>query len=142
MASKKAVLVLAVCAGFVAALGAGVNFSSFAPTGLGIIENPRGDGMAKVKFIENQFETKFSIHITDFLPNTTYGVVLDGDGSGFADGLAITTNGAGNGNYNRTIPGDARPNASVTVFRWDGDIDELFTVSSLEVRAIGVVEVN
>src|SRR4051794_9124490 len=104
MLSKKnracAAGMLAVCGCFFLGLGAGLKFTSFVPSGPGITENADVDGVCKVKFYPDKFSpdlgaTGFtSVHLTisGLLPNTTYGVLLDGDGSGISDPLAFTTN--------------------------------------------------
>ena len=98
--------------------------------------------MCKVKY--NQHFDTSSIHLTvgDLLPNTTYGVLLDGDGSGISDPLAFTTDNHGNGSYHHDIPQDATPDTIFKIYIWDGDLNTIFDVSDTEVRAIGVTECN
>jgi hypothetical protein len=133
--------VVAACACFVAAIGvAPLRFTSFHAAGNGVTENPCVDGMCKVKYKRQTDMSSIQITIRDLKPNTTYGVLLDGDGSGFSDPLAFTTDCHGHGSYTRDFPQDATIDTILKVYVWDGDIDTIFDVSDDEVRAVGVIE--
>jgi hypothetical protein len=133
--------VVAACACFAVAIGVGpLRFTSFHAAGTGTTENPCVDGMCKVKYKSQTDMSSIQITIRDLKPNTTYGVLLDGDGSGFSDPQAFTTDCHGHGSYTRDFPQDATVDTILKIYRWDGVIDTIFDVSDTEVRAVGVME--
>jgi hypothetical protein len=137
---KKSAVVMSVCACFIAAMGAGLKYTSFTAEGPGITENPQVDGVAKVKYQANREENDFHLTISDLQPGTTYGVLVENldTGTGFADGAAFTTNPQGHGTFQATFGGGdvtATSNVQVIIFLYDGDFDTLMTVTPLEIRA-------
>jgi hypothetical protein len=122
---------IAAAACFVAALGAGLNFMSFQAAGnLGPAENPDVDGVCKIKYETNNGSplgpySRLHLTITGLRPGVTYGVKMDGDGAGFSDPLAFTTNPAGHGSYQFDTPGQFAPNTFVQIYIWDGHDGEL-----------------
>lgn len=113
----------------------------FTPAGPGVSENPGADGMAQISFKQNpQPRSEVKVHITDFLPNTTYGVQVD---PGVTDPLAITTNPAGNGHWSAEVSFDLTQfNPTIRIFRWDGNVGSIGQVSFDELRAIGCASGN
>ena len=112
------------------------------PAGPGVTENPDADGMAHIHFKQNpEPSSEVKVHITDFLPNTTYGVQID---PGITDPQAITTNSSGNGHWSSGgVTFDLTQfNPTVRIFRWDGNISAIGQVSFDELRAIGCASGN
>lgn len=112
------------------------------PAGPGVTENPSGDGMVVMNYKDGSNpRSEIKVTISDFLPNTTYGVQID---PGITDPLAITTNPAGNGHWNSpTLFFDiSLDNPTVRIFRWDGVNGTIGEVSFDELRAIGCVSGN
>ena len=111
---------------FIAALGAGLSFMSFAPAGeLGGTENPNVDGVCKITYDRDAGMTKMHLSITGLRPGVTYGVKMDGDGAGFSDPLAFTANPAGHGAFQFDTPGQFAANTFVQIYIWDGHQGEL-----------------
>ncbi|MBI4717126.1 MAG: hypothetical protein HY763_04920 [Planctomycetes bacterium] len=131
----------------VCGLAAGVLYAkatkikSLTPAGPGVTENPDADGMVHMKFHDDSNpRTKINVHITGFLPSTTYGVQVD---PGVTDPVAITTNPSGNGHWEFEVSFDvAAFNPTVRIFRWDGDAGNTSNVSFDELRAIGCLSGN
>lgn len=146
MSTKSLLAILLVGPLSSAAIGGGpVKIKAFIPEGPGITENNDGDGLAILNFKQNRNETQFEIAITDFLPNTVYGVKLDSDLGGFSSPTAITTNSCGSGRFDFKLPFDRTSNPIVYIYRWDGDTDTVDDVSDDEIRASGtpnVVEID
>ncbi len=118
--------------------GAAVKVRAIPAAGVnGLAENPDADGMAILNYHSGNNATEVQVIISDFLPNTTYGVKVEGGISGFSDPIAITTNAKGNGNYHNSTNFDITTNATVTIYIWDGDIDSIFEISADELRAEG-----
>ena len=128
---------LVVCGTVAVAFGAAVKIKAFTPVGNGAIESPDGDGMAILNYHPGNDTTEIQFAITDFRPNTVYGVKLESDFGGFSAPEAIATNVVGNGTYHHTIPFDRTGNPSVTIYVWDGDTNTIFDVSADEIRATG-----
>lgn len=144
MSNLRKAAVLGLCGAFACCIAAMTNsnhirFESFAPAGtFGFAENPTVDGHVKIKYRESSGVTSILLQVRDLLPNTTYSVLVDGSGSGGAFPNAFTTNARGHGSWQfDDLLGPAADDSTVTIFRWDGDFEELFTVTELEVRAVG-----
>jgi hypothetical protein len=144
MSSSKKAAVLGLCGVFAFCAAAMTNtnhirFESFAPAGsFGFAENPSVDGHVKIKFKPTAGTTDILLQVRNLLPNTTYSVLLDGSGSGGAFPNAFTTNARGHGSWQfDDLLGQAADDSTITIFRWDGDFEELFNVSELEIRAVG-----
>lgn len=132
---------IGVCALATVVVSKQLKFKALTPVGPGITENPEGDGMVHIKFKEGpNSQSDISVHISNFLPSTTYGVQLD---PGITDPLAITTNPAGNGQWSGSVSFDVTQfNPTVRIFRWDGVIATISNVSFDELRAIGCASGN
>ena len=79
-----------------------------------------------------------TLEVRHLLPHTLYGVQLDGDGSGFSDPQAFTTDAFGRGDYTHVVAQDATPDRTCKIYNWDGDLDTIDVVSDMEVRAVGI----
>lgn len=140
---KKQVLAL-LAAGAVLSVGMGTGvlttkIRSFSAIGAGLVENADCDGMAMLKFDSRTQMTSVHVVLHGFLPNTVYGLKLDGDGGGFSDPIAVLTNNGGNGNYMLEMPQDRTSRPTIVVYIWDGnlDVDSIYEVTDDEKRAIG-----
>lgn len=118
-----------------------LKIKGLSPAGPGVTENPDADGMAHIHFKQNpEPRSEVKVHITDFLPNTTYGVQVD---PGITDPLAITTNPAGNGHWSAEVSFDlSQFNPTIRIFRWDGNVSSIGQVSFDELRGIGCASGN
>jgi len=118
-----------------------LKIKAFAPAGPGVTENPNGDGMAHVHWKQHPTpRSEVKVHITDFLPNTTYGVQVD---PGITDPQAITTNCSGNGHWSGEVSFNLSDyNPTIRIFRWDGVISTISNVTFDELRAIGCASGN
>ncbi len=119
--------------------GSSLRIGVFTPAGVGIIQNPNADGMAKLKFYNDPIDgpsVQAHVHLYDFLPGITYSVVIDTDqgGGDFAD--IVTTNPAGHGNVMVHFPVAAAPTAATLVIYRDTINDDQYEAG--EERAIGV----
>jgi hypothetical protein len=142
---------VAACACFIASMGAGVKFRSFTASGAsGATENADVDGICMVKYDANAYSpvlgtrgiTTVHLHVTGLVPNTTYGVKVDSDGSGISDPVAFTTNDKGDGDYHHEFPQDATSGTTCVIYMWDGtqgapmdNGDDIYTVTNDELRA-------
>jgi hypothetical protein len=136
--------VIGASACFLAALGAApIVFGGFSAAGTsGPSENPHVNGVCKIKYVTSTGYSHLDLKIHGLLPNTLYGVKMDGDGAGFSDPQAFTTDSRGRGNYDFDAPGQAAVNTFVQIYRWDGTQgfpvdagDDIFTVTNDELRA-------
>jgi hypothetical protein len=144
MSSSKKAVVFGLCGVFAFCAAAmtpshHIRFESFAPAGtFGFGENPAVDGHAKIKFESSTGTTDILLQARNLLPNTTYSVLIDGSGAGGAFPNAFTTNTRGHGSWQfEDLLGQAASDTTVTIFRWDGDFEELFNVTEAEIRAVG-----
>jgi hypothetical protein len=145
MSNIRKAAVLALCGTFAFCIAAMSNpnhikFDSIAPAGtFGFAENPEVDGHAKIKYRPSQGVTDIMVQVRKLRPHTTYSVLVDGSGAGGAFPNAFTTNAAGHGSWQfDDLLGEAADDTTITIFRWDGDFDELFDVTELELRAVAV----
>lgn len=131
------------CVVFGLALGMGVGFvyaravkvTALTPTET---ENPDADGMVIVNYNVGLGVTEVQFAMTDFTPNTTYAVTVDGTGGGA--GLAITTNPSGNGSGHSQVGGaDLTDGGSgcIDVIVWIDDGDGIFRSELDDLRATG-----
>lgn len=144
MSVRKVAVVVALCAATAVVAVTPVKIRSLLPTcGAGYMENPSGDGMAKLKFKE--FVPEFGgpgieihVHLHHFKPNTVYGIVMQTVSAEIDSSTAVTTNCAGNANWNVTIPSSqpADPVNSLVVIYRDCDGDNFWTPD--EERAMGM----
>jgi len=106
------------------------------PAGPGVTENPDVDGGAILRYRANDGDTEIFGHAKNLLPNTTYGVKIEG-GAEISSPQAFTTNCAGNGHFRLTVPGDATASPRMLIYIWDGntDPDSILDVTATEVRA-------
>jgi hypothetical protein len=144
-------VVIGACACFVAALGAAnppIVFGGFAAAGTsGPTENPRVNGVCKIKYNSRLAVSHLDLKIHGLLANTLYGVKMDGDGAGFSAPQAFTTDCHGRGNFDFDAPGQAAANTFVQVYIWDGTQgypvdtgDDIFTVTDGELRANAITD--
>lgn len=138
---RKLAFVLGVCAvvGVASAAVFKVSITTFLPVGPGEVENPNADGLCRLTFNDQTFETKVHLLMHGLKPNTTYGVLVDSLGAGASDPLAFTTNPQGRGSYHSSIAGDATQGVFVVIYIWDGNPDpfSIFEVTPEEERAAG-----
>ena len=147
MSSSKKAAVLGLCGVFAfcaAAMNTNshIRFESFAPAGtFGFAENPLVDGHVKIKFKSTTQTTDILLQVRGLVPGETYSVLVDGSGSGGAFPNAFTTNTRGHGSWQfDDLLGQVGDDVTITIFRWDGDQEELFTVSEMEIRASAELE--
>ena len=99
---NRLVLVLGICLCVGAALGAAIKIKGLTPVGLGVNENPEGDGMAILNYHQGNNQTEVTVAITDFIPETDYHItVFPG-----TDDAPVTTNPAGNANTHQVVDYD------------------------------------
>lgn len=134
---NRVLCVILVCAGVGAAYAAVVKIKDLHPAGIGLIQNPNADGMAILHYKQQSGFTDVNVVITDFLPNTVYGVCLSPGGQ--VSGT-IETNESGNGHiHDDTFAGDITAGGCVTVTifvgtLFEGDCDQM---TPDQVRAVG-----
>jgi hypothetical protein len=142
MKNRTTMVVLGACSCFLAALGAdSLKATSFAPAGIGAVDNPNVDGVCKIK-VNGQDLSSIQMTISGLLPNTTYGILCDGDGFGLATVQAFTTNPQGHGAWHmNSMPqgGQLGSYCDITVFIWDNneDANSFWEVTAEEARATG-----
>jgi hypothetical protein len=144
MFTLKKAAVLGVSASFALALAASpinnqvvTHFDSFRPAGWGgLFENILVRGSVDLSYSDDTGVTNVDLNVAGLRPNTTYSILIDGDGSGGAFPNAFTTNWFGRADWNFELLGPTADNAGVTIFRWDGDEETLFEVSNVEIRAV------
>ncbi|UCC29161.1 MAG: hypothetical protein JSU86_13275 [Phycisphaerales bacterium] len=132
------VLLVGTCVGV--AFAAAVKIKAFTPEGVnGLAENPYCDGMAVLNHHPGNNATEVQVAVTDFLPDTVYGVMLEAGGfcGGFSNPEAFMTNANGNGHYHHSVPYDCSQAPVITIYRWDGDVNSIWDVSEDEIRAVG-----
>jgi hypothetical protein len=133
-----AAVAVIVCVGVV--YGAAVKIRSLPCTLDGCLatENLNGDGFAIIN-ANSAGSTEIQVAITDFKPDTTYGVqVFDLAAFGCTLVDAITTNVNGNGSGHIQCGDEpANPPVTVIIFIWDGDAERMAEVSAAEIRAQG-----
>jgi hypothetical protein len=107
------------------------------------------NGVTKIKYASSTGYTHLDLKIHGLLANTLYGVKMDGDGAGFSDPQAFTTDSRGRGSFEFDAPGQAAPNTFVQIYIWDGfqgypldGGDDIFTVTDGELRANATVDDN
>ncbi len=131
--------VLAVCGCFGAAIATGVqHFRVFLPQGFGICENLFVSGNCTITYDADADVSHVVINMRHLQPNTTYGVDIDGDGSGFNDPIGMTTDSLGRATYTHDVFQDATPDTICKIYIWDGDVDTIDDVSDMEIRAVGL----
>jgi len=139
-----AVIGASVC--FLAALGASstsIVFGGFGAAGTnGPTENPHVNGVTKIKYKASLNQTHLELKVHGLRANVLYGVKMDGDGAGFSDPQAFTTDDRGRGSFDFDVPGQAAPNTFVQIYIWDGfqgypidSGDDIPTVTDDELRA-------
>lgn len=132
------VLLVGSCVGV--AFAAAVKIKAFTAEGVnGLAENPYCDGMAVLNHHAGNNSTEVQVAVTDFLPDTVYGVKLEADGfcGGFSNPEAFMSNANGNGHYHHSVPYDCTQAPVITIYRWDGDVNSIWDVSEEEIRAVG-----
>jgi len=108
-------------------------------------ENANVDGMAVISYNTLFAGSDVYLHLSDLVPNTTYGVALQGTLSTEPDYSrvdAFVTDAAGRGTFTVTLPAfDLGTTPTVFIYRWDGntDPDSVLQVTSTELRATGTV---
>lgn len=100
---NRLVCVLLVCAVVAVAYGKAIKIKAISPVGLGVIENPDADGMAVLNYHQGNNSTESTVAITDFLPDTEYGITVVALGGG---ATTVTTNAAGNANWHAVFDRD------------------------------------
>lgn len=118
------------------------------PAGLGVTENPDADGMAHINVRQSpELRSEVQVHVTDLLPNTTYGVQVDcsassGPRSNFPQ--VITTNPAGNGHCSVFVDGFdlTQCNPVIRIYYRENNGNPSDLISFGELRAIGCASGN
>ena len=131
------VLLVGTCVGV--AFAAAVKIKAFTPAGPGLIDNPDCDGMAILNYHPGNNATELQVAVTDFLPDTLYGLKLEAGGicGGFSNPEAFMTNVNGNGHYHHSAPYDCTEAPVITIYIWDGEIGSEWDVTVGEIRAVG-----
>lgn len=143
--SRAVILALAVAS---AALASGLGSAAstirirvFTPMGVGVLENPDGDGLAKIRLDEAEGSIDAHIHFHKLLPNTQYSLAIDffegGSPVGGVCEFLFTTNAGGNANIIETFFPPILTNEVVVTAFIDTDIDNCLT-AGVEERLVGV----
>ncbi|MFM9996506.1 MAG: hypothetical protein ACKVU4_11995 [Phycisphaerales bacterium] len=133
----------AACAAGLTSSGSTVRIRCFTPLGIGILENPNGDGLAKIAVNEAEGSIAAHIHFHKLMPNTQYSLAIDFfDGGNPVGGVCeflFTTNGGGNANIVQTFfPPIITDEIVVSAFI-DTDADDCLT-AGLEERLVGTMD--
>jgi 2',3'-cyclic-nucleotide 2'-phosphodiesterase (5'-nucleotidase family) len=114
-------------------------FYAFQAVGHGLTENPHILSQAIVAYFPANDTTYGTLAARRLLPNTTYGVLIEGDQGGQSDPVAFTTDSHGRGSYSTNFLQDGATGAHVTIYIWDGDVETIDIVTPDEARAEGVL---
>lgn len=106
-----AVAAIVGCAGVASASEA--KFTTFTCFGVGMVENPDVDGVAKMKFKANRGTTDLTLVLHGLLSNTAYVVFASSDVGG--QQFDVTTNQQGKFTLNTDIVGDLASNNPVLI---------------------------
>jgi hypothetical protein len=105
--------------------------------------NPNVQGQAIVAFFPafDGGTTIAQVSMRRLQPDTTYGVLVEGEGGNFGESnpVAFTTDSLGRGTYATNFLGDGATGAHVTIYIWDGIIDDIAELTEDEKRAEGVL---